>query len=260
MFMTESEIEVRAARFREALDEASFGPAELARRVGIDNPQNVNNWRERGVSARKAPEVAKELGVSLEWLNGKNVDKRAFTTTTEPTPKAPLYVLEPLAAWDDSTPLDDDELELKLYKEVELSSGHGTLLRTEVKESTSGAKLRFSRYTMRTCGVEPANAVFATNTGNSNTPLILHNASVGIDKGMTRIVEGELYALDHDGQLRIKFLQRLPGGGIRIHSFNSAEYPDEDYDADQILEQRIVVLGRVFWWSTIRPLRSEPLI
>lgn len=257
--MDKSTIELRAARFAEALDEADFGPAELARRIGTDNPQNINNWRERGVSARMAPDVARELGVNLEWLNGKNVAKRTIRPATT-SADAPLYVLEPLAPWDDSTPLEDDEVELRLYKEVELSSGPGRLMRTEVQEIASGPKLRFSRATMRACGVEIENAVFATNSGDSNSPLLLHGSTVGIDKGMTRIIEGELYALDHDGQLRIKFLKRLPGGGIRLHSFNGTEYPDEDYDAEQILEQRIVILGRVFWWSTIRPMRSPALL
>lgn len=250
---------IRAERFCEALAEAPFGPAELARRLGLDNPQNVTNWQERGVSGLQAPAVAKELNVNVDWLNGKNVAKRQITYDTKPRGE-PLYVLEPLSPWDDSTPLEEDELELRLYKEVELSSGPGSLLRTEIREVSSGPKLRFSRYSMRTAGVEPENAVFATNTGNSNAPLLLHGAAVGIDKGMTRIVEGELYALDHDGQLRIKFLQRLPGGGIRLHSFNHAEFPDEDYDADQVLEQRITILGRLFWWSTLRPMRGQPLI
>lgn len=254
MFMEKETIQLRAQRFREALDGASFGPTELARRLGMENPQTVNNWRERGVSARMAPDVARELGVNQDWLNGRDAPMRDGNYS--PTQiDAPLYVLEPLAPWDDETPLDEDEVELRLFKEVELSSGNGKLARTEVQEVT-GPKLRFSRHTMRTCGVDPGNAVFGTNSGNSNHPLILHGATLGIDKGMTRIVDGEIYAIDHDGQFRVKFLQRLPGGGLRMHSFNSEEYPDEDYDFDQIMQQRIVILGRVFWWSTIRPLRS----
>ena len=30
-----------------------------------------------------------------------------------------------------------------------------------------------------------------------------------------------MYAFDHDGQLRVKLLYRLPGGGLRIRSFTA---------------------------------------
>ncbi len=77
---------------------------------------------------------------------------------------------------------------------------------------------------------------------------------------MTRVVDGKIYALDHDGLLRIKFLYRLPGGGIRLRSFNRDEYEDESYTLDDVLEQRIVILGRVFWWSSLDPMGAPPLL
>lgn len=54
-------------------------------------------------------------------------------------------VLEPLHPWDSDTPLDEDEVELPLYKEVEMSAGAG---RTAVRE-IEGRKLRFSYATLR---------------------------------------------------------------------------------------------------------------
>ncbi|MEK2608975.1 S24 family peptidase [Pseudomonas shirazensis] len=253
---------LKGQRFREALKDSGLSGAELARLLDLENEQNITNWKVRGVPAYMVGQVAATLVVEREWLEGKDVVMRTDSTKRNPTRRAAndaqLYVLEPMAAWDSDTPLDDDEVELRLYKEVELSSGPGMVARTEVQE-VSGPKLRFSRATMRTCGVDPCNAVFATNNGNSNHPLILSGATVGIDKGMTRIIDGEIYAIDHDGHFRIKFLQRLPNG-LRMRSFNSAEYADEDYDFDEILAQRIVILGRIFWWSSIRPLKGPSLI
>lgn len=251
--------ELKGERFAIALKDSGLSGSEFARIMDLENEQNITNWKRRGVPSYLTGEVARKLLVEREWLEGKNVPMRYANTDYNQRREASVYVLEPLAGWDADTPLDDDEVELRLYKEVELSSGPGRLARTEVQEVT-GPKLRFSRATMRSCGVDPANAVFATNTGNSNHPLILHGATLGIDKGMTRVIDGEIYAIDHDGQFRVKFLHRLPAGGIRMHSFNDAEYPDEDYDLDQVLSQRIVILGRVFWWSTIRPLRGPSLV
>lgn len=207
-------------------------------------------------------EVARVLLTERDWLEGKEISPITGTAGglgTKPSRgEAPLYVLEPLAPWDSETPLEANEVELRLYKEVELSSGPGKIARTEVQE-IAGPKLRFSRATMRECGVDPSDAVFATNSGNSNHPLILSGATVGIDTGMTRIIDGEIYAVDHDGHFRIKFLQRLPAG-IRMRSFNASEYEDEDYDFDEIMAQRVVILGRVFWWSSIRPLKGPSLL
>ncbi|KPY70307.1 MULTISPECIES: helix-turn-helix transcriptional regulator [Pseudomonas syringae group] len=260
--MSKQPLFLKGQRFRQALADSGLTGAEFARVLDLDNEQNITNWKSRGVPAYMAGEVARTLVVERDWLEGKDVPMRTDTTARNPTRAAanepPLYVLEPLAPWDSDTPLENDEVELRLYKEVELSSGPGKVARTEVQE-VSGPKLRFSRATMRTCGVDPSNAVFATNNGDSNHPLILSGATVGIDTGMTRIIDGEIYAIDHDGHFRIKFLQRLPAG-IRMKSFNSSEYADEDYEFDDILAQRIVILGRIFWWSSIRPLKGPSLI
>jgi phage repressor protein C with HTH and peptisase S24 domain len=60
-----------------------------------------------------------------------------------------------------------------------------------------------------------------------------------------------MYALDHGGQLRVKTLYRLPGGGIRMRSYNRDEHPDEEYTPQDMLEKEIAVLGRVFWSSAL---------
>ncbi|EOG4610456.1 XRE family transcriptional regulator [Pseudomonas aeruginosa] len=197
------------------------------------------------------PDIARALDVDINWL----------TQGEPPSPAskhrdgAPV-ALELLSPWDDETPLDDDEIELPMYKEIELSSGHG---RSEV-QMIEGRKVRFSKRTLQAAGVDTSNAACATNAGNSNFPLILDRATLGIDRGMTRVVDGKIYALDHDGLLRIKFLYRLPGGGIRLRSFNRDEYEDESYTLDDVLEQRIVILGRVFWWSSLDPMGAPPLL
>lgn len=249
-------------RLRAVLDERNISYKEFAALLGVE-PQNLNNWFNRGVPKAQIFAVADALAVRPRWLAdgegmqvpGGNVHQSGDGKVHRIEELKPTY-LEPLHAWDGDTPLEEDEVELPLFKEVELASGQG---RTSV-QVIAGERLRFSRSTMRECGVDPSNAVFATNSGHSNHPLILNNATVGVDKGMTRVVDGEIYAIDHDGLLRVKFLERLPGGGIRMRSYNQAEYKDEDFTTDEILEQRIVILGRVFWWSSIRPLRSAPLL
>jgi phage repressor protein C with HTH and peptisase S24 domain len=91
--------------------------------------------------------------------------------------------------------------------------------------------------------------------GNSMAEKIADGSIVAIDRGLTQIVDGEIYAIEHDGMLRIKYLSRVPGNAIRMRSHNSAEYPDEVFRPAQIEAENIRVLGWVFWWSTLSKRR-----
>lgn len=153
-----------------------------------------------------------------------------------------------VSVWDDNTPLDDDEVEVPLLKEVELSAGSGR----EVIQEFSPAKIRFGRQTLRRLGVEPESAVCVSVCGNSMEPVLPDGSTAGVDKGATSIKDGDIYALTHNGHLRVKLLYKLPTGGIRMRSFNRDEYPDEEYSLQDISQQEIEVLGRVFWYSVLR--------
>lgn len=156
-----------------------------------------------------------------------------------------------LSPWDDSTPLGEDEVAIPFFKEVELAAGHGLAPAVELNHR----KLRFSRSTLDACGVDEANAACATVRGNSMERLICDGSTIGIDRGRTEIRDGEIYAIDQEGMLRVKYLYRLPGGGLRLRSENSTEYPDELLSFEQC--KSIRVLGWVFWWSTVRTWKSQ---
>lgn len=171
---------------------------------------------------------------------------------TSPTPNEPIATpqksnLFSISTWDSKTPLDNDEVEVPLFREVALSAGVGM---TEVIEN-HGPKLRFSKASLRAANVEPHNAACCFANGDSMGKVVPDGASVGIDKGVTQIIDGEIYAIDHGGMLKVKYLYRLPKGGVRIRSELSEEYPDEDLTADEAqLDLRII--GFVFWISAMR--------
>ncbi|WP_208528628.1 S24 family peptidase, partial [Pseudomonas aeruginosa] len=81
---------------------------------------------------------------------------------------------------------------------------------------------------------------------------IMSGATIGIDRATTKVVDGEVYALEHEGMLRVKYLYRLPGGGLRLRSFNREEHADEDYGPEHVRDDHIRIIGWVFWWSTVR--------
>lgn len=230
----------------------------LAEKAGCSQASIQKILKGRTLKSKFLPDIARALDVDLNWLDlgtAPTLREQLNVYRIKPADGAPLS-LGMLSPWDDETPLDEDDVELPIYKEVELASGLG---RSEI-QLVEGRKIRFSARTLRDAGVDLANAACATNKGNSNAPLILDRATLGIDLGMTRIIDGKIYALDHGGLLRIKFMYRLPNGGVRLRSFNREEHPDEDFNADEIMEVGLRILGRVFWWSTIDPQASPPLL
>lgn len=154
--------------------------------------------------------------------------------------------LYPIEVWDDETPLGPDEVELPFFQEVELSAGKGS----EVMLETGGRKLRFGRRTLQRKGVSPEAAACVPVTGNSMEPVLPDGSTAGIDTAAIQVQDGKMYAIDHGGQLRVKLLYRLPGGGLRLKSYNADEHPEERYDGDYV-EEHIRVIGKVFWYSVL---------
>ena len=155
------------------------------------------------------------------------------------------YQLAPVEQWNDETPLGADEVALPFFKGVELSAGQGS----EVMLESGGHKLRFGERTLRKHGVTPSSAVAAVVRGHSMSPVLPDGCTIAIDTEKTNVVDGKIYALDHAGELRVKLLYRLPGGGLRVRSYNDAEYPDEMYSPDEA--NKIKILGKVFWYSVM---------
>lgn len=236
--------------------------AALARACGIKAP-SVNDWasgKTKSIDGENLLRAAAFLKVSPMWLaTGKgsmhaspDTEQRALLERIERI-ESNAELIGMLSGWDSTTPLHDDEVAIPLYKEVEMSAGGGA---TEVIE-VPGRLLRFAKSTLREAGVLEHNAACATVYGRSMERLIMDGATIGIDRGTTHIIDGEIYAFDHDGMLRVKYLYRLPGGGLRIRSENDEEYPEESLSAEQAAHIRI--LGWVFWWSTVRKRRGLSL-
>lgn len=275
MVSTNSNTEEFAERLRAAMSDAGYGgygsAARLARQLKV-TPKAVAKWLQ-GLSIpamQRVGDLAYLLKVDPEWLlwgerkrgvfDGVRVHPRrtvykdstgemkVIGQSSEGSDEQHEAVLRhpdmiQISVWDDETPVDDDEVEVPFLREVELSAGNG---RTVIQESDR-AKLRFGKFTLRKHSVQFDQAVCVPVHGNSMEPVLPDGSTVAINKGSTNIVDGKIYALSHGGQLRVKTLYRLPGGGVRMRSFNREEHPDEEYTADEMAEHGITVLGRVFW-------------
>ncbi|MNL19572.1 HTH-type transcriptional regulator PrtR [compost metagenome] len=115
---------------------------------------------------------------------------------------------------------------------------------------TNGRKLRFGKRTLQRKNIDPEAAGCVPVTGNSMEPVLPDGSTVGVDTACVSVQDGKMYALDHDGLLRVKLLYRQPGGGLRLKSYNEVEHPDERYDGTYVNEH-IRIIGKVFWYSVL---------
>lgn len=155
------------------------------------------------------------------------------------------YLQTEIEPWDSGTPLDDDEVEIPYFTDVEVAAGDGSMLANE----RIGPKLRFAKSTLRRAGVEPESAACVKVSGNSMEPAFRDGGVVGVNTADKNVRDGQVYAIDHGGLLRIKVLQNLPHGGLKLKSYNQVEYPDESLTPEEAGSLRVI--GRVFWYSVL---------
>jgi len=249
-------------RIKAARSHANLTQSQLAEKVGI--AQTAISQLESGKTQRSTYlfQVAAACGVSAAWLatgtgemldvqrHGQERERRSREGQgdgfSEVNSAGVTAGLDPISLWDDDTPLDDDEVEIPFLREVELSAGSG---RTVIERSST-AKLRFGKRSLRAHNVQFDQAVCVVVSGNSMEPVLADGSTVGVNIGQRQIVDGKMYAIKHDGQLRVKVLYRVPGGGVRFRSFNQSEHPDEIYTPQEMAEKSIEIIGRVFWGAS----------
>ncbi|WP_269915065.1 helix-turn-helix transcriptional regulator [Acinetobacter sp. HY1485] len=191
-------------------------------------------------------------GTISKWLSGMNIPSNTAlprlahvlqTTSEWLISGQETHQFEPVDVWDDETPLEDDEVEIKFFKDFRFACGAGNI--SEALES-EGRKLRLSKITLRRLNIEYMNAVATTAEGDSMAPTIKDGDTIHIDTGRTTIKDGRIFAVCHGGLFKAKRLYNLPMGGIRIVSDNSVEFPEERLTAEEIQEQQFEIIGWIW--------------
>lgn len=225
-------------RIQQKLKEKNLKQADIARSTGKSTAA-VTKWL-RGENIPKAENlkaIAKLLKVSDEWLlTGKNL------TVLD------SQDLQPLSEWDETTPIEEDEIEIPFFQNFSFDCGSGSV--GEALKAQSQA-LRISKATLRDLGIEKENAVATGASGNSMKPTIKDGDTIYLDLGRKTIKDGKIFAICHGGLFVAKRLYNLPMGGVRIVSDNTAEYPEVLLTAEEIKEQEFEVIGWVWQISSI---------
>ncbi len=231
-------------RLRILLRECHLSATDFAanRRV---TPQHVNNWFKRGIPMARLEEVAELLTVNARWLRTGEGPKHPTEPANEST-GSPLQV----APQPSRNTLGPD-VEIQVFKESE--TGDSALA------EVPGQKVRLALAMLHSLDIDPKQTLCLMMSGNSMADRLQDGSLLAVDCRTKHVVDGEMYALEHGGLLRIRYLYRLPNGGLRLRSHNNHEYPDESFSAEQVARQPVRILGWIFWWSTLNP-RKPPAI
>lgn len=224
-------------RIADLITKKKISNAGLARAIDVSRP-TIGNWIEGKSmpSGENLNNLANALGVDPNWL-----------VTGEPQPKLSIPA-QAIEEWDADTPLENDEVEIKFFKDFKLACGSGNI--GDALES-EWRRLRLSKTTLRNLGIEFNNAVAMTADGDSMEPEIKDGATVYLDLGRKTIKDGKVFAICHGGLFKFKRLYALPLGGIRIVSDNSEEYPEERLTAQEIIDQEFNIIGWAWSWQSI---------
>lgn len=229
-------------RVKKCRSQKGMTQVDLAEKIGVSQGTIASLERRGSMTSPHASKLAEALGVRLKWLL---TGEEPMTESSKP--KGNAEIIGGFETWDENTPLRDDEVELPFYTEIALSAGTGKLINEDGKIRS----LRFSKVSLNRLNVDKSSAVCVKVSGTSMEPVLNDGDTVGIDTANTTIKNGKTYAIRHGEEIRIKTLYNAPMNGLRIVSFNADEYPPETYTAEQIEEQGIIVIGKVFWSSTL---------
>lgn len=211
-----------ADRLKASMTRAGKTQNDVANAVGISQAAVQKITSGKSKTSSKIKEIADFLGVNRMWLEfGEQADQ----------------VMGGFDVWSGDE-LSSDDVDVPFLKETELAAGNGLV----PNQDYNGFKLKFARSTLRRLGVDPSNAVCVTVKGDSMEPVLKDGSTVGVDTGRKNIVDGKMYAVSIRGLLKIKVLAQVSSKTVRVKSYNSSEYPDEDVDIEDI-----VVEGWVFW-------------
>lgn len=225
-------------RIKQERDALGWNQLDLAMRCGWSNQGRIGHYEtgRREPKRADAEKIASALGVRIEWLWAGIAPKHESNAR-----ESSLKFQE----WDEESEMGDEFVFLPSLS-IEASAGSGTNVLNEHIER----QIPFMRHSLRSYGVTPHDAKLIRVHGPSMEPVLKSGTLIGVNIAKAYPIEdGKIYAFRDVDMIRVKMLERIPGGGIRLKSFNS-EYTDEDIPAEEV-PHRITIIGKIFWSSTM---------
>lgn len=256
--MTKGKIHPTAARLLEAAKtlKGAEGPSDVARLLGV-SPQQVTNWKSRGVSTEGMLDAQRLIGCSATWLQtgeGEMIDastqhvlEQGDSAMNEQTRRviADLLPAEKgnVLVWGEEADLPDDPERVWIDRfDYHFSAGSG-LIQWEVREKHS---LPFTKSFFKAKGARPKDCKLLMLRGDSMEPWADDKNMIMVDTSSIRIMDGEKYAIYFEDEPLVKQIFKEAGGGIVLHSINP-KYPDRLVTPEKL--DFVHIVGRVIYRS-----------
>lgn len=216
-------------------------PTSLGREAGIDQSiiQRIASGKTKDPRDDSVIRLAAYFGISPDQLRGyAPIDIDALPLRRDDI----LRRSTPVAGHE-----DDELVELPFIQRISLAGD----LRRESVELT-GETRKISQEELSRCGVERAHAAFFRTQGDTMSPVFIDGSIAGVNMAATDVTDGKIYAIQINGEIWIKRAYRIPGGGLRLSSYD----PDVDdlrFTPELMRSQQVAIVGRVFYNATCYP-------
>lgn len=177
-------------------------------------------------------EIARVLGVTPAILLKPNLSA------------ADVLGAENIEAWEGGEP-DEGFVDIPEY-ELSVAAGAGSINDpSDYFVPTGNPSVRYRLDFFISKGIKPENCKRFKVTGDSMEPLLFSGDKILVDTSpIERVRTGAVYAVNYDGELRVKRLEKRIDGTLILRSENSA-YQPEAVPPDVVNDGRFFIIGRV---------------
>lgn len=250
-------------RLKESRKKAGKTQAEVAEAVKISQPAYQALESGRNQKSSYLPEIAKFLGVDVDWLKNGTEAKPLKTLSFD---EIKQKFGEPKSNHSESTsdigvyeygdPVPDGFTAIDYYPEVKASAGNGYIN----LEESSPYKIFIPTVEVITSGASATHCKIINVDGESMIPDLYPDQKVSVDMSAKKIYDGEIYAFTKGSELKIKILFNWGEegqGGFKAVSRNpdKVRFPDEYYSPSQIESENIHIIGQFWMKIDIRKVR-----
>jgi phage repressor protein C with HTH and peptisase S24 domain len=248
-----------ASRLKERRKKKGLSQADLAKKSKVSQTTISDIERGRNDGSKSILDLARALGCRPEWLqNGELPEedgepgqqgKAGEQSTGYSVPKKSSSMLTesiPIIEWENPEDLPENVYALVPRVMVKLSAGNGYIN----YEEETGPPLAFQSSWIKREGLHRSSLCVVEAHGDSMEDRIHDGDILVVDTSKKQVVDGKVYALRYQNELRVKRLYRRYDGGLILHSDNKDKYPPENippegFDHIEIIGRVVHLAGRV---------------
>lgn len=225
-------------RVRDVRNELKLSQQKLADTIGVNQPVIGSIESRDSTNSKHAPQIAKALNVSLDWL----LTGDGFEDAADAIANSELKVCKNVETYDESNPINSNEIKIFMYDLVDNDCSQDL-----VKMHST---LRLPKKLLDDLSVD-ASSVYAINYPNDDMQGHINEGStiaVDTSKANAPINNNKIYLIKSGGIYMLRMLQvSFDGKNIEIRSSNKM-YDTIELDREKF-SNGVEIVGWVFWWS-----------